>query len=936
MELPVLFDRLAAGGHASLRLELLRDAPPGLYPMPGRMTFLVADHAFADALDAAWQAIPRLHERCVLWSLTDGRHPCNDVIQGSLAASFALGLDELHRQSRKLGRYRLRRLDHRCAVTGGLDDEGRLLPVGGYRAKLQEAVRQRWRVVLPVLRPADQVPPELLREARARQARDLTQAIRLTRTRLNERFVGAATAVILGMSSGGVVAARAIDAAERAHRQALAGRLIGEAGDLLNREPRLALRLGLAAVRLGGAEGARAALLKNLLTTRYAGELPLFGLSHPAFSPDGRMLSTTSEDGGVILWDTATRTAITTIDVPKPDPRRSAFSRDRSMIAIPENRGDITLWNLADPRTPRKVGVIPGLFANQGYAGDEISALVFSPDGRFLTVVRDADVLEHWEITIPENPRLRHSEPSERGRVGAEGLALSEDGRILASLGNQRLTLWDASGGAALRKLGTVLDDKAGSIRAIALSRDGRTLAALHTGGIILLDITNPVAPTQLAIARRSVEIPGSANQLAFGLDDRYLVTDRGVSGEVWDITRPSEPSFVDGATDEARQMVHLGASPHLPFLVTVDGSPRAKLWRLTSLSRPAPVAIVPGRDGRTTSAAFSPDAGLTTVSSAGEVLVWEMSDPAHPVVIGRAPPTQRHRSETSSRLFSGKDGIVAVGRGQDSTELWDLSDRRRPRQMAGVDGKSPVAIGSSGRLLAVTDRRKRTLELWQLPATTPLAGLDGWQGELRSAAISPNGRLLALLDSDRTVEIWDIADAHRPRRLAKVQETTGGRRGQITFTPDGHRLITTTSETPGTIWDLADPTRPRPLDRRDGQIASDNSAIVTPDGHGLIQSLLGVTTVWEITDRPTHLFTFNVASGIFHPAALSTSGVLITPLFDGVSPYDWAGQMVVWDFATHLRYLGDPSKAACELAGPLTDHQWAQRVRELPFERTC
>ena len=148
----VVFGGQKGGSSAMLTLAIQRDGPPGLYPDPRSMTFLTADEAFAASLEVAWHSAPALHQRCVIWDISDGEQPIRDLPRttgGSLGAAFGVALHDLARANRPLGRVRMRRLDRACAITGDLSYSGKLGGVVDYEEKFSAAAGKSWRVVAP-------------------------------------------------------------------------------------------------------------------------------------------------------------------------------------------------------------------------------------------------------------------------------------------------------------------------------------------------------------------------------------------------------------------------------------------------------------------------------------------------------------------------------------------------------------------------------------------------------------------------------------------------------------------------------------------------------------------------------------------------------------------------------------------------------------------
>ena len=63
-----------------------------------------------------------------------------------------------------------------------------------------------------------------------------------------------------------------------------------------------------------------------------------------AFSPDGKILATTSDDSNVMLWDVATGAELKTLEGHKEDVKQLAWSRDGKMLASGDEGGTIKLW----------------------------------------------------------------------------------------------------------------------------------------------------------------------------------------------------------------------------------------------------------------------------------------------------------------------------------------------------------------------------------------------------------------------------------------------------------------------------------------------------------------------------------------------------------------------------------------------------------------
>jgi hypothetical protein len=144
------------GAAGTLELWEYPGGPAGLFPDPRTMAGVRADASFEDALAVAWNASPgRRGERCVLWRIVVNGAPVPSVEGPSLGAAFALALRELlrmpasRRPSLAAVRGFLRGPRPRTAVTGAIDENGRLTHVGDIEDKFEAAHRRGWRLVVP-------------------------------------------------------------------------------------------------------------------------------------------------------------------------------------------------------------------------------------------------------------------------------------------------------------------------------------------------------------------------------------------------------------------------------------------------------------------------------------------------------------------------------------------------------------------------------------------------------------------------------------------------------------------------------------------------------------------------------------------------------------------------------------------------------------------
>jgi WD40 repeat protein len=96
-----------------------------------------------------------------------------------------------------------------------------------------------------------------------------------------------------------------------------------------------------------------------------------------------------------------------------------------------------------------------------------------------------------------------------------------------------------------------------------------------------------------------------------------------------------------------------------------------------------------------------------------------------------------------------------------------------------------------------------------EIPQLGPWGRLGDHPYPVTAVAFSPHGRVLATVNREGKLQLWDAADPARPVLLGQAP-TAGCRNGRVVrFAPDGHLLAVAGNGI--VLWDVTDPTRPRP-----------------------------------------------------------------------------------------------------------------------------
>ncbi|MFO0841399.1 MAG: protein kinase [Gemmataceae bacterium] len=435
-----------------------------------------------------------------------------------------------------------------------------------------------------------------------------------------------------------------------------------------------------------------------------------------AYSPDGRRIVTGSFDGVVKIWDADTGRLLQTCPGHSGEVQAVAFNRDGTRFATGGLDEVVKVWVTA---TGREVASI------QGHSS-KILTIAFDPSGppgdERLTSGDKAGVVKIWDSLGKRQPRefLGHT------RSPVTDLAFSGDGRTLASTCQLEKTaiVWDVATGKPRQRFDAPAER-------IALSPDGKVLAT--AGGLQLEE------PGHLklwdVVGRLLHEIKGHpvyVYSVAFSPDGRSLLSASGNP-------RDDKPGFVK-VHDVATGAERASFRPDLGVVSAVTWHPKFDQIALAGQEK---VALVCRRDGtrprRFTgikdfplSLAFSPDGNtLACGDFSGAIYLWDADTGGEPKrltghrtgvsKLSFHPDGKRLVSAGHNMYFDGHD--LRLHPGMADVRLWDLPSGR---EVLVMPGSMAAVISPDGNDLALGAREVDVfagakIELWNAkPPTKP------------------------------------------------------------------------------------------------------------------------------------------------------------------------------------------------------------------------
>jgi WD40 repeat protein len=449
------------------------------------------------------------------------------------------------------------------------------------------------------------------------------------------------------------------------------------------------------------------------------------------YSRDGKWIVVSRRDGLIAIVDSTSGQTKKVLRPSGPAVWSVHFDREGKRVLSTSADGEIAIWNLSsDSRI-----VFPRQASGVGKAS-------FSPDERFVVATSLDGAARIWDTTtLTQVIALKgHAGPVLSAQFSPDGK------QVVTSSDDQTARIWNIGTDVIPFRVRT----SSYPIESSAMSADGRKLVVgTFDGQVIIYELDDQNVLREISELNPNV---GSITSVSFGMDSKTVAfsSDRG-SAIMWfsdsDTTRllttlPARRSFV--ATEIKGSLVATAS-------FAGDGQAHGEVLNLRTGSSS-------WLEGASLVTSLEFDRSGTKIAAASEAsfagkrlaYVWDAET-------GKTILKLEHDSPVLSAHFS-KDG-------------WHLAT-------SSLDYKARV---------------------WDLRSGRPTQVFVGHTYDVNSARLSPDGARLVTASSDRTARVWDVQTG-----AMILQFAVGSEANDAFFTQDGNRILVTTAGGEVLIYDVS------------------------------------------------------------------------------------------------------------------------------------
>ncbi|MEL6161754.1 MAG: AAA family ATPase [Cyanobacteria bacterium J06627_32] len=465
-----------------------------------------------------------------------------------------------------------------------------------------------------------------------------------------------------------------------------------------------------------------------------------------------------------------------------------------------------------------------------------VRAITFIPHQPFLVTGGDDSKLKLWHLPSPSQTPATQAKQiwQQSSKDWIQTIAISPDGRTIASGGEHQITLYNAGNGRELccfshqgnsspadpvaKAYRSSQLTKHSQVRSLSFSPDGQWLVSSGDDNIIrvwsLAELTakaqnqtqnraqsNSAEPAT-ELTEPATELTGHTDwvqSLQFTPDGKWLLSgshDKTI--RVWDWAQKTCAKVLHQPNDHVRS---LAISPDGQFLASGGDDCQVMLWNLNNYQL---LQTLSTRQSRIWSVGFQQQRDRLLLAAGGDkqtLMLWQIhkseikpsaeaatEQQEQPILRATPRRVKTYRGYTNgirSVSFLGERRIIGGGDSRDLS-VWDSQSGELKASLSLHQGRIwAIAVDlQNARIASASD--DHSIRLWDASTGQCLTTLSEHTSWVRAIAFSNRGRFLASSGDDCTIRIWNTASGF----CLKVLEYSTHWIRAVSFDPNNSRYL--------------------------------------------------------------------------------------------------------------------------------------------------
>ena len=573
---------------------------------------------------------------------------------------------------------------------------------------------------------------------------------------------------------------------------------------------------------------------------------------------DDNLMATSDQNGNITLWNLMNSNSPVALENKITGHAGNIvasikFNQRGDLLVSAGFDGAIMVWNLSDPYDPQLVG------KTEMAEDNSIFMMKFIPATNIAVTVDSQGIFSFWNISSFFSPTLI-SNYQDEGSV--YGFDITPDGKnlIYGSMPTQ-IKILDITDYYAPTLITTIETEK--DVFDISVNYSGQLYAAGYINGNVEIwdysDITTPILLSSFQAHENAIQ------SLKFSPNKNILISaSRDNTIKIWDINNPEIPqqsgdtlfghnnyvNFIDYFSNglmmastgrDGRTIIwdldtsttknltlatlpdHIGQvktiTSNYDNSLLVTGSSDIKLWDLTDIKSPIFISELSYDYLASTTAKFNLQEdilaiAITDLSTYNKIILWDLSDPYDPKMIGE--PFGNFSDRIYALSFSSDGKTLFAGSWDKTIEIWDLTNIETPSffenskishkdqvySMLLVEKTNSLIVGGSeGNLYFWNIENPSNIKEY-IPSIKT-------SGVVFNLSYSPEKDIMASSALDKII-LWDISKKDSPQQINELQSLLVNGSPKLSINNEGTLLAMGANEGAFIIWDIYDIENPQ------------------------------------------------------------------------------------------------------------------------------
>ena len=489
-----------------------------------------------------------------------------------------------------------------------------------------------------------------------------------------------------------------------------------------------------------------------------------------AFHPQANILAVGGEDGSLQFRSVPELKLVSTLPAHKDSVNAGEFNARGDVFVSGSQNGKLIVW---DWRNKKQLSIIE--------FRDAITDLKIHPKREEIAVGTAGGNFEIWSLKKGE--QLHNIK---KFKTALTQVAFDNNGeRIISVLENGSVHIWVYGASLHLQ----ILSGHERTVESLEFSVDSkRLISSAADKSVRIWKLESKENPKIFEMGTHRVQdvrfFPDSQNFATAGAESSVIIWDAK------DGSRIRELKFHNGKVNA------LSFHPQDPVLLSVGSDKQWALWNLDSGTL---LRSGLGHTSQILTTAISPDGRrFATAGSDLTIILWKYPQ-GEPLI-----KLKGHGKSVTTVAFSPDGKILASGSQDNQIFLWKLDEKIPETPFQKMEGHgfivTQLLFSKDGKAL-ISISKDKTVRLWEVKSGKMLRILHGDSTALVSAALSPDGKLIALSNLTKDILILKF-----PTDIPELQDTAeNSATGEVTNSVDVQSFVSALNGSENSEVDLAD-----------------------------------------------------------------------------------------------------------------------------------